>query len=112
MSGIDDELERAQIALGDRQEYGTSIVYDQGDVLAHCHEHPAYEDLQTRALSGERSTTVRNALELIWNWAAAVVACHALGINPDETRLVTKALERIEAEIALGGFTIDLKEAA
>ncbi|WP_110665136.1 hypothetical protein [Salinicola halophilus] len=95
-----EELERAQRDLGDCQGYS---VYESSDVLAHCYEHPAYERLQARVLSGERADWLRNSLEAIWNWAAACIACRALGINPDHSHLVSKAADEIEHEMAMGG---------
>ncbi|WP_162619420.1 hypothetical protein [Salinicola peritrichatus] len=95
------------MTLADRQDYaGVNLVYDCQDVLDHCYEHPAYAEMMSRWLSGERSDSLDNVLREIWNWAAAWIACLALGCEPEDDRLVREHTEAVDSALAAIGWEV------
>lgn len=102
----DEEFDRRLKTLAYGEEVFAVKEWNAKDVLEICYDHPSYEALLIKQHTGCRSESLRNALECIWYWAAAVTACQSLGWDHTMNGTVRALRMDVEREMGLGGIEI------
>lgn len=99
----DEEFDRRLKALANGEEVLTDKEWNAQNVLEICYDHPSYEALLIKQHTGCRSESLRNAIECIWYWAAAVIACKSLGWDHTMNGTVRALRMDIESEMWRAG---------